>query len=396
MVNTTIAVENEYLLSFGEKLPLSIEYGRGVKVWDETGKEYLDFTSGWAVTSLGHGHSVILDAMIHQSRKIMHNPNSGLTYSPARAQLLTRLMAILPAHLRKVFFTNSGAEANDAAIKLARKCTGKKKVISTMRSFHGRTIGTTSATGQDIHRDRFNVLVPYFEFVPFNDIPALKTAIDSDTAAVIVEPIQGEAGVRIPDPGYLAEAYSLCKEHGVLLIIDEIQTGFFRTGPAFACLEQNVNPDIMTMAKGIAGGFPFGAVAVSEQVALRIEHGDHGGTYNGNPLGCAIAAAVIDFMTSNGIGESVKSLGEKLEGMLEDLQSRFPCLITGIRGKGLLWAVDLVNPELASHVHDRCVEKGLLLNLKHGTVIRIFPALTIKERELVCGIGMIREVLMEV
>jgi acetylornithine/N-succinyldiaminopimelate aminotransferase len=230
----TIEVEEKRSPPFFKKIPISIERGEGVNVWDEEGRRFLDFTAGWGVTCLGHSNPVILRALEEQAGKIMQNPNSGLTYSPARARLLELMATILPSNLTRVFFSNSGAEANDAAIKLARKVTGRLDVVSTELSFHGRTISTASATGQAKHREKFNPLMPNYRFLPYNDIESMERNLDDKVAAVILEPIQGEGGVRVPSDGYLEEVSRLCKAHGSLLIVDEIQTGFCRTGPMFA------------------------------------------------------------------------------------------------------------------------------------------------------------------
>lgn len=385
MLNT-IDTENRHHLSFCDKLPLSIEKGKGARVWDERGKEYLDFTSGWAVSSLGNCHPAITEAIRDQCSKIMHNPNAGLTYSPARAQLLSNLVKIMPEGLSKFFFTNSGAEANDAAMKLARKITGKRKIVSARMSFHGRTIATASATGQEVQRNRFNVVIPFHEYVSFNDIDSLKNAICSDTAAVILEPIQGEGGVIIPDEDYLSQVSCLCRTKGVLLILDEIQTGFFRTGESFVASGARITPDFLTMAKGIAGGFPFGAVAVKEDIAASTQNGDHGGTYIGNPLGCAVASAVIEFMIESRIGDHVTEMGEIVCRELYRLRSEFPDVITDVRGRGLLWAVEFSSSETASKVFDLSLDRGLILNLKHGNIFRIFPALNIDKFEMEKGL----------
>ena len=252
----TISVENAHMPAFFAKTPISIERGQGVYVWDEEGNKYLDLTSGWGVTCIGHAHPVIQAALAEQSARIIQSPNSGLVYSPIRSRLLSLLMDVLPENLTRVFFTNSGAEANDAAIKLARKFTGRSDVVSTERSFHGRTISTVSATGQAKHRDKFKPLMPGYRFIPYNDIDALQRTLDGDVAAVIVEPIQGEGGVRVPSAGYLENVSNLCKTNGTLLIVDEIQTGFGRTGPMFAIGATKAKTDFLTMAKGIAGGFP--------------------------------------------------------------------------------------------------------------------------------------------
>lgn len=389
----TMAIENELLIPFCKKTPLSIERGKGVRVWDEQGKEYIDFTSGWAVTSLGHAHPVITQAITEQCGKIIHNPNSGLTYSPARARLLLALKKIVPPYIGKLFFVNSGAEANDAAIKLARKITGRRTVIAAERSFHGRTLATTSATGQTAHRKRFNVLVPHFTFVPFNDLGSAERAIDDDTAAVLVEPVQGEGGIIVPDQGYLPGLSALCQRTGVLLIVDEIQTGFYRMGPAFASLQTGVRADFITMAKGIAGGFPFGCVGVASHIVSSIEDNDHGGTYNGNPLGCAVASAVVEFMLSIDVCRHVEMIGAMTIAKLQRWKMEFPGLILDVRGKGLMIAIQFFNPDTAAFVHDTCMEKGLLLNIKHGTIIRIFPALTVTKQEMDEGLCILKSAL---
>ena len=289
----TIAVENAHMAPFFSKTPISIARGEGVWVWDEEGEKYLDLTAGWGVTSIGHAHPAIRQALAEQGALILQNPDSGLTYAPARARLLELLAGLLPEGLTRVFFTNSGAEANDAAVKLARKVTGREGVVATENSFHGRTISMVSATGQAKHRARFKPQMPGYSFIPYADLDALAAALDAGTAAFIVEPVQGEGGVNVPPEDYLRRAAELCHANGSLLIVDEVQTGFCRTGPMFATGPTGARADFLTMAKGIAGGFPLGAFACTEEVAARFELGDHGGTYCGNPLGCAVAHAVI-------------------------------------------------------------------------------------------------------
>jgi len=389
MYSDTIALEDKYMVSFGVKSPIVIERGSGVSVWDEKGNHFLDFTAGWAVTSLGHAHPVFLKALAEQAARICQNPDSGLTYSPARGRLLAQLIKILPAELHHFFFVNSGAEATDAALKLSRKITGRKWIVSTSRSFHGRTIGATSVTGQAVQRDRYDVLVPYCRFIPFDDVAAAREAIDNDVAAVIVEPIQGEGGVIVPSPDYLPHISRLCAQSNALLIVDEIQTGFWRTGPAFASTAQGVLPDFITMAKGIAGGFPFGCVAVSQRAMKGIEHGDHGGTYCGNPLGCAVAAAVVEYLISTDTESWVKQLGSLCRSRLEQIGKKFPDAVKEVRGCGMLQAIEFRTGETAQRVHAAALANGLILNIKHGTIIRIFPALTITKKELVEGLSIL-------
>jgi acetylornithine/N-succinyldiaminopimelate aminotransferase len=385
----TIAIEDEHFAPFFNKTPVSIERGEGIYVWDEDGNKYVDFTAGWGVTCLGHAHPVILEALAAQSRKIMQNPNSGITYSPARAKLISLLMEILPEGLTRVFFSNSGAEANDASIKLARKATGRLDVISTDLSFHGRTISTASATGQVKHRDKFKPLMPNFRFVPFNDLNAMARVLDGDVAAVILEPIQGEGGVNLPAEGYLETVSALCKKNASYLIIDEVQTGFCRTGPMFAIDGLNVKPDFLTLAKGIAGGFPFDAFAMTEEVSLKLQKGDHGGTYCGNPLGCAVAYAVIKHLLETDVRSNVESVGSFICEKLKTLQQAHPAIIKTVRGKGLLLAMEMADPQVATEILDKSLRLGLFVNLTQGNVIRVFPALNIRKEEAEEGLELL-------
>lgn len=389
----TFQVEDSHYASFANKTKISIEKGEGVYAYDEEGKKYIDFTAGWGVTSIGHANPVITDALLEQGQKIIQNPNSGATYSPTRSKLISLMQDILPENLTRIFFANSGAEANDAAIKLARKATGKLNIISTVNSFHGRTISTVSATGQESHRNRFNPLIPNHIFVPYNDIRAIEKVIGNDVAAVIVEPIQGEGGVNVPDSDYLKNLSELCTKNNVLLIADEIQTGFYRTGQLFA--SDNVKIDILTMAKGIAGGFPLGAFAVTEEVHDKLNIGDHGGTYCGNPLGCAVAYSVISYMLENKIWENVEDISKFAFKKLNDLKEEYPDIIKDVRGKGLLIAVELVDDNAASSINSKCLDEGLILNVTHGNIVRIFPALNISKDEMEEGLKIFENDLEE-
>ena len=389
----TIDTEDKWMPPFFKKIPVSIERGEGVYVWDEEGKRYLDFTAGWGVTCLGHAHPVITGALQEQSRKIIQNPNSGLTYSPVRANLLSLMRQILPSNLTRIFFSNSGAEANDAAIKLARKVTGRMDVVSTHQSFHGRTISTASATGQARHREKFNPLMPNYRFIPFDDLRALEQILDDQVAAVILEPIQGEGGVRVPSIDYLPQVSRLCRANGSLLIIDEVQTGFCRCGPMFAISPSGVQADFLTMAKGIAGGFPFGAFAMSEAVAERLEAGDHGGTFCGNPLGCAVAYAVIRHLLDHNLSAHVSQMGGLVLSRLEEWKRENPELVIDVRGKGLLLAIELRDEATATHITEACLAEGLFVRQTQGNMIRIFPALNIKREEIEEGLAVIRKAI---
>jgi len=375
-----VETEDRYGIQFCNRQKLVVERGQGTVVWDDKGARYLDFTSGWGVTCLGHAHPVIVEAVCRQAGKVMQNPNSGFTYSPARAQLLEQMQRILPADLSRLFFVNSGAEANDAALKLARKISGRERVISTRASFHGRTFNTLSVSGGPENARSFTSRQTDTLFVPFGDLQALEGAIDQDTAAFIVEPVQGEGGVRIPESSYLQSVSRLCREKSVLLIVDEIQTGFARTGAMFA-LEHSgeVRPDFLTLGKGLAGGFPMAGLAVTERVAAAIGKGDHGGTYCGNPLGCAVAAAVVGYLVDNDIAGRVKQTGGLLLQGLDRLQRRFPSLIREARGIGLLTALELVDDELVAELTGACLQRGLLVTPTRNGIIRLIPDLLVSE-----------------
>lgn len=263
----TLESEDSFGLTVCHKFPVAIERGQGSVVWDVNGKAYLDFTSGWGVTSLGHAHPVVLNALNAQAARIMQNPNSGFTYSPVRARLLNRLQQVLPGDLCRVFFANSGAEANDGAVKLARKVTGRTTVIAISGSFHGRTLGTLSLSGGQENAARYLPQVPGNLFAPFGDMAALESLMSDQVAAVILEPVQGEGGVREQAAEYAQAVAALCQQYGALLIADEVQTGFCRTGSFFAVDALGIAPDILTMGKGIASGFPFAAFALTEAVA---------------------------------------------------------------------------------------------------------------------------------
>ncbi len=389
---TTFEIEDQFMAPFFVKQRISIERGDGIYVWDEEGNKYIDFTSGWGVTCIGHGQKVITDALNEQAGKIIQNPNSGLTYSPTRARLLSLMREILPSNLTRTFFTNSGAEANDAVIKLARKVTGRTDVISTHQSFHGRTICTVSATGQAKHRAKFNLLMPNIRFIPFGDIDAIKDILDENVAAMILEPVQGEGGVHVPTDDYLVGAKRLCKENGSLFIVDEIQTGFCRTGPMFVTDALGVEADFLTLAKGIAGGFPFGAFSMSETIAQKLDLGDHGGTYCNNPLGCAVAHAVITYLIDHKISDNVEHMGRFTLDIIRQWKQLYP-KITDVRGKGLLLLIEFEDEDTASHISDECLTRGIFVRQTQGTGIRIFPALNITKEELEEGLTIIQEAI---
>ena len=380
----TIEIEDRLGITFCNRQAIAIERGEGSYVWDESGDRYLDFTSGWGVTCLGHSHPKITEAIYKQAQKIIQNPNSGFTYSPSRAKLLTVLKDLLPARLEKVFFASSGAEANDAAIKLARKITGKVKIVSTLDSFHGRTFNTLSVSVGRENTEQFLPALLENEFVTFGDVGAMRSAVDDETAAVIIEPIQGEGGVRIPQASYLSCVAQICRQRGALLIVDEIQTGFGRTGTFFALeqCEPAVAPDILTMGKGIAGGFPLAAFAVTERINAQIQKGDHGGTYCGNPLGCAVATAVVTELRQQNLPHRARRLGETMLDRLALLKQTHPEKIIDVRGRGLLCALELASDELVQCVTRNCLEQGLLITPTRNRVVRLIPSLLLSELEM--------------
>lgn len=395
---STIALEDSLGITFCNRQPLAIERGQGSVVWDEAGREYLDFTSGWGVTCLGHAHPCITEAISVQAGKIIQNPNSGFTYAPTRARLLALLRTVLPKSLSHVYFANSGAEANDAALKLARKVTGKSKVISASASFHGRTFNTLSVSGGIENTSRYLPTQPDNCFVEFGNLSALESCLDDETAAVILEPVQGEGGVRIPPADYLGKVAALCKERGALLIVDEIQTGFCRTGRFFALQhgDVEVQPDLLTMGKGIAGGFPFAAFAVSSAVNARLAKGDHGGTYCGNPLGCAVSLAVVSYLIEHDVADRVVVAGAALMAGLQKLQRQFPSLIEQVRGVGLLCAIQLSDDAEVLALSQACQEQDLLVTPTRNRVVRLIPSLLVTDQEIATALARLEVALSRV
>ena len=391
----TIAIEDSLGLIVCNKQQIAIERGLGSYVWDEVGRRYLDFTSGWGVTALGHSHPIIVEAITTQAAKLMQNPNSGFTYSPVRSRLLVKLQSVLPNGLHRVFFANSGAEANDGAIKLARKVTGRPVVIAVSGSFHGRTLSTLSLSGGPENSARYLPKVPNNVFAPFGDLEALTALMSEQVAAVIIEPVQGEGGVQVPPPGYLQALSRLCREHGALFIADEVQTGFCRTGSFFAVDAADVNPDILTMGKGIAGGFPFAAFAVSDAVAARVQKGDHGGTYCGNPLGCAVAEAVLGYLLENKIADRAKEMGALILHGLADLPAQFPEQVCALRGHGLLIGIQMYSDAQVASLTAACLEKGLIVTPTRNAVLRLIPSLLVSSQEVDEALGLLRSALTQ-
>ena len=382
-------VEDYYGLSVCRRQDLVVERGQGVWVWDQDGRQILDFTSGWGVTCLGHSHPVMVNTIAEQSVKVMQNPNSGFTYSPARAALMKELAKVLPEGLSKMWFANSGAEANDAALKLARKVPGRQAVVSIGGAFHGRTLATLSASGGSDNAARYLPRLPDHRFAELNNSEELEQLIDSSVAAVIVELVQGEGGVRSLTSDYINTLQEKCKQHGCLLIVDEVQTGFCRTGHFFACDRFALTPDMMTLGKGIAGGLPFAALVMRPEIAVRVQMGDHGGTYCGNPLVSAVAAAVVKYLREEQVSRRVATLSERALADLKRLKQQYPDLIQEVRGEGLLLALQLTASVDVWTFSEQCLDQGLLVTPTRNGVVRLIPSLLITNDEWQQGVGLL-------
>lgn len=376
-----VAEEHRYLFQNYGRQPVVVERGQGTRVWDVDGNEYLDFVGGVAVNALGHAHPVIAGAIADQARTLMHVSN--LFYS----RPMIELARLLVEHscLDRVFFCNSGTEAVEGAIKLARRWghdtrNGAYEIITTTDSFHGRSLGSLAATGNTRYQEPFAPLVPGFTHVPWNDLDAIRAATTPATVAVMVEPIQGEGGVNMPAPGYLAGIREWCSQQGLLFILDEVQTGVARTGSLWAYEQEGVEPDIMTLAKGLGGGFPIGAVLAREEIAAHLVKGDHGSTFGGNALATAAGHATLRFVIENGIPARVREASDRLMARLRSMEDRLD-VVTEVRGRGLLVAVAL-NTDCSAEVVDQCRRRGLLVNNVRPNAIRLMPPLNVTDDEL--------------
>jgi predicted acetylornithine/succinylornithine family transaminase len=372
--------EATFFLPVVNRLPVALVEGRGSRVVDVDGREYVDLTAGWGVCSIGHCHPALVEAIRKQAGRLMQTTN--LFYTLPQLDLAEALAGVAPEAITRSFFTNSGTEAVEGAIKLAHRATGRRKFVSTESSFHGRTLGALAVIGQAKHRDPYRDLLPEPVVVPFGDLAAAERAIDGETAAFIVEPVQGEGGVNVPPEGYLRGLRELCDKSGALLILDEIQTGIGRTGKMLALEHDDVVPDVLTLAKGLGGGFPVGAFMCTEAVAATVKPGDHGGTYVGNPLACAAGLAVLKVVLEEKLAERAAKLGARLLGRLRAFAEANPGLTRGARGRGLLVGLVLENAEVAAALPKRALAAGVLVNVTAGNVLRLFPALNIPEDEL--------------
>ena len=392
-MKNVVRITNENIFQTYSRYPVTLVRGKGTKVWDERGKEYLDFLSGIAVCNLGHCHPAVVRAAQAQLKELIHVSNFFYTKPQADlARLLTT-----NSFADRVFFCNSGAEANESALKLARKFSLRKgnqeryEVITMHYSFHGRTFATLSATAQKKFHTGFEPLLPGFCYVPFNDISALKKAINKNTCAVLLEPIQGEGGVNCPDDDYLKKVRKVCDDNSLLLIFDEVQVGMGRTGKLFAHQHYGVEPDIMTLAKALANGLPAGAMLAKKQVAESFSPGSHASTFGGNPVCMAAGVAAMEILLHGRVIENCRSMGAYFMQGLESLKQRHPSIIKAVRGKGLIIGMEL-NIE-GKEIVSTCLKQGIILNCTLDKILRFLPPLIVKKQEIDRCIKILERVL---
>lgn len=384
----TIEAEAKFTSGAYGKRDVAIVRGEGATVWDENGRSLIDCVAGVGVASVGHCHPTVVEAITRQAQTLITVPE--MVYNDQRAQLLQRLAAILPGDLNRLFLCNSGTEAVEGAIKFARLSTGRTEVIATMRGFHGRSLGALSATFNKKYREPFMPLVPGFDHVPYGNIEKMAEAMAENTAAVILEIVQGEGGVRVGEPDYLQAVRRLCDERGALLIVDEVQTGYGRTGTMFACEYAGIVPDLICLGKAIAGGIPMGAIGISDKIQ-GIEPGVHGSTFGGNALACAAALAVLDVYEQENLAARSAELGAYFRERLQEINSP---LIREVRGLGLMIGVEL--KIRAMDVVRGLMDRGVLSLTAGPTVLRLLPPLVISKEEIDVVVEAITAVLLEV
>jgi len=370
----------KYFMNTVERVPVTLVKGEGSWVWDDKGHKYLDLVAGWAVDSLGHSHPVLAKAIARQARTLIQVSNQF--YSVPQVQLAKLL--VKNSCLQKVFFSNSGAEANEGAVKLARRyghhhLNGAYEVISVTGSFHGRTLSMVAASGQAKYQHPYLPLPTGFVNVEFNNIEAIKSATHEKTCAVMLELVQGEGGVKIPDKAYLKAVRAWCSEKGILLILDEVQTGIGRLGTMFGYEQFGIEPDVMTLAKGLGGGVPIGTIMAKEKASVFVP-GEHGSTFGGNPLACAASYATLKFILDNDVIGNAKKVGKYFLDGLKKLKTKY-AFVTDVRGLGLLAAIEF-KEEIGKPVLMACLENGLLVNRVKPNALRFMPALNITKDEV--------------
>jgi acetylornithine/LysW-gamma-L-lysine aminotransferase len=379
----TKTLEQTYELSVYPRRDIVLVSGKGARLYDEEGREYIDCASNVGVSNIGHGHEAVAKA-IYEQYLALGNCYS-MFYNPVRARLAEKLAKLAPADLNRVFFCNSGAEAIEGALKFARCTTGRQEIIAAMRGFHGKTMGALAATWGPEYQKPFAPMMPGLKHVPFNNFAKLEASLSEETAAVLLEIVQGEGGVRIGDKDYFRQVRDLCDSKGVMLIIDEVQTGFGRTGAMFAC-EQFVTPDILCLAKSLAGGIPMGAVLCSDRIKVPVK--SHTSTFGGNPTACAAALASLEVIEKEGLVENAETLGNYLIEQLRGIESK---KIREIRGLGLMIGIEL--KEKAGPYVQRLMGKRVIALLAGATVIRLLPPLMISREEIDTVVSALEEIL---
>lgn len=385
-----------YMNTFGDRVPVCFTHGNGMLLYDTEGNIYKDFFAGIAVSALGHSHPALVNAICEQAKKLIHC--SSLYYIEQQANLAELIVKNSCAD--RVFFANSGAEANEGAIKLARLFFKKKgepekfEIITLDNSFHGRTLATIAATGQEKYQKPYSPLTPKFSKVPINDISALENAVNGNTCAVMLEPIQGESGVNPTTLEYMQAVRELCDKKKILLIFDEVQCGLGRTGKLFGYQHYGVEPDIFTLAKALAGGFPIGALCAKEHVASAFEPGDHGSTFGGNPLACSAGIAVLSTIINENLSDNAVKMGDYFFKKMEDVKKKYP-VIKEVRGKGLMIGIEFNKP-IAKQVNKKMFEHKYLLGTSGEYILRILPPLIVTESDIDGLVDVMVEVLKDI
>ncbi len=383
----TFSAYNDYIMPTYTKTPLIFLKGKGSYLWDIHNRKYLDFFPGWGVGNLGHCHPKVMTAVRSQISKLIFIPNNYYHIPQAKLAKELNFWSGFPA---KIFFCNSGAEANEAAIKFARKFgKGRFEIITFQNSFHGRTLAALAATGQNKYKDGFSPLPEGFKTCPFNNLEAVKSALTDKTVAVMLELIQGEGGVNIADGEFVLGLRKLCDEKGLLLIVDEVQTGIGRTGSMFCYQHYGITPDVVTLAKSLGGGLPIGAMMVKREIADILGPGSHASTFGGGPVICKAALAVLKAISKEKLLSKVKISGEYLITQLNSLKNKFP-IIADVRGKGLMAGIELTTQ--AKQIVQQCIDRGLLINCTHEKVLRLMPALNITKKEIDRAVSILEEV----
>jgi len=386
--NEIIEMFDRYVIANYGRLPRAIVKGEGNWLWDNDGNKILDMFPGWAVSGIGHCHPKVVAAIQKQAGELLHIDN---TFYIEQQGKLAKLLSDR-AFGGKCFFCNSGAEANEAAMKLARRHTPREKYkyITTEGSFHGRTFASVTATAQPKYHEGFLPMLPGFDYIPFNDVEALRKAFTDETAAVMIEPIQGEGGINIASPEFMREIRELCDENGALMILDEVQTGIGRTGKWFGFLDYDVEPDIITLAKALGGGVAIGAMMAKPDVAASLVPGTHASTFGGNPIACAAGIAVIEAIEEEGLIDNAIEMGEYTKSKLEALKEKHPA-IDHVRGKGLMIGIQLKIP--GADIVSKCLENGLRINCTQENVLRFMPSMTVNKEEIDAAVEILDSVM---